>query len=343
MTHATSSAPGLTTREVHLVSRPVGWPHHENFSIKDASVPELAEGQVLVRNEYLSVDPYMRGRMNDAASYVPPFELGRVMEGGAVGKVVDSRSEALQEGDTVLHMFGWREHAVAEASELQKVDADGLPASAFLGVLGMPGLTAYVGLFEIAQFKPGDTVFVSGAAGAVGTLVGQMARLKGAARVVGSAGSAEKVKYLVDELGFDAAFNYKDGPVADQLAQAAPTGIDVFFDNVGGEHLEAAIGAMRPYGRAALCGAIDVYNETEPPLGPNNMVHVVVKSLRLQGFIITDYQHMTGEFQKDIAGWLRSGEIRFRETVVDGIDAMPDAFLGLLRGTNIGKMIVRVN
>jgi NADPH-dependent curcumin reductase CurA len=330
-----------TGREIRLASRPTGWPVPENFSLVEVDVPEPGDGQVLIRNQFLSVDPYMRGRMNDVKSYVPPFQVGAPLDGGAVGVVVASNSSALSPGDTVLHGLGWREYAVAAANEVRRVDPELAPPSAYLGVLGMPGLTAYAGLVEVGELKEGDTVFVSGAAGAVGSLAGQIARLRGA-RVVGSAGSAAKVDHLVNDLGFDAAFNYKDGPVAEQLAKAAPDGIDLYFDNVGGEHLEAAIGALRPRGRIAVCGAIAQYNVIEPPPGPRNLALFIVRRLQMRGFIVSDHAHLADEFAREVGGWLREGRITFRETVVDGLENGPEAFLGMLRGENVGKMLVRL-
>ncbi|GGX71488.1 NADP-dependent oxidoreductase [Streptomyces hiroshimensis] len=329
-----------TSREWHLVARPHGWPKPEDFALREAAVAEPGEGQILVRNIHMSVDPYMRGRMNDVRSYVPPFELDRPMEGGAVGEVVASRSDAFKPGDHVLHSLGWREYALVEAAHAVKVDQELAPLSTYLGVLGMPGLTAYAGLLEVASFKEGDAVFVSGAAGAVGLQVGQIARLKGASRVVGSAGTDEKVKALVEEYGFDAAFNYKKGPVAEQLKQVAPDGIDVYFDNVGGEHLEAAIGALKLHGRATLCGAIAGYNDTVPQPGPHNMISIIGKRLRLQGMIVRDHQALQPQFVQEVGGWVRSGELKYRETVVNGVENAVDAFLGMLRGENTGKMIV---
>jgi NADPH-dependent curcumin reductase CurA len=243
----------------------------------------------------------------------------------------------------VLHGLGWREYAVVDGADVRVVDPATAPKlSAYLGVLGMTGLTAYVGLLDIAQFGPGDTVFVSGAAGAVGSIAGQIAKLRGAKRVVGSAGSAEKVAHLIDDLGYDAAFNYKDAPVRHQLRSAAPDGIDVYFDNVGGDHLEAAIGALNQNGRAALCGAISVYNATEPEPGPRNMTLMVGKRLTLRGFIVSDHWDRMGAFAQEVGGWLRDGRIHYRETVVEGLDQAPRAFIGLLRGENTGKMVVKV-
>ncbi|MFJ2701633.1 NADP-dependent oxidoreductase [Streptomyces sp. NPDC087428] len=335
-----SAALPTSSREWHLVARPHGWPKAEDFALREVPVTAPAEGRILVRNLHFSVDPYMRGRMNDVKSYTPPFKLDHPMEGGAVGEVIASGDEGFAVGDHVLHGLGWREYADVPAENAVKVDASLAPLSAYLGVLGMTGLTAYAGLFEVASFKEGDAVFVSGAAGAVGSQVGQLARIKGASRVIGSAGSAEKVKLLVEEYGFDAAFNYKDGPVAEQLRKAAPDGIDVYFDNVGGEHLEAAISSFNVHGRAAICGMIAQYNATEPTPGPRNLALVIGKRLRLQGMLVADHTELQGQFVQDVAGWLASGELKYRETVVEGIENGFDAFLGLLRGENIGKMIV---
>ncbi|MET9222262.1 NADP-dependent oxidoreductase [Streptomyces sp. NPDC088197] len=328
------------SREWHLVARPKGWPVPEDFALVETDVPEPGPGQILVRNLHLSVDPYMRGRMNEAKSYAPPYELNQPMHGGAVGRVVASRAEDFAVGDHVLHGLAWREYALVDAARAVRVDPDQAPLTAYLGVLGMTGLTAYAGLLRVAEFAPGEVVFVSGAAGAVGGQAGQIARLKGASRVIGSAGSAEKVRMLVEEYGFDAAFNYKDGPVAGQLKAAAPDGIDVYFDNVGGEHLEAAVGAMRVHGRAALCGAIAQYNATEPVAGPRNLGLMVGRRLTLRGFLVTDHEDLRPEFVREAAGWLRDGRLRYRETVVEGIENNLEAFLGVLRGDNTGKMIV---
>jgi len=330
------------TREIHLASRPQGWPTKDDFRIVETELPDLGAGQVLVRSTVMSVDPYMRGRMNDVKSYVPPFRLGEPLDGGAVGEVVESRADDVPVGQSVLHGLGWREHAVLDADHVRPVDTARAPASAYLGVLGMPGLTAYVGLTRIAELREGDVVLVSGAAGAVGSTAGQLARNLGAARVVGSAGSAEKVSYVVDELGFDAAFDYHDGAVAGLVAQHAPEGVDVFFDNVGGDHLEAAVGAMRPHGRIAMCGAISSYNADSPPPGPRNLMQAVGKRLTLRGFIVGDHDDLAKEYLDRAGQWLADGRLSYRETYVDGLDAAVDAFLGLHRGENIGKMLVRL-
>ncbi|WP_037599686.1 NADP-dependent oxidoreductase [Streptacidiphilus rugosus] len=332
-----------TNREVHLVSRPVGEPGPENFTVVDAAIPELGEGQVLVRNTWMSVDPYMRGRMNDRTdSYIPPFALGEALSGGATGVVVESRAAATPVGTTVMHQLGWRDYAVLDATTVTPIDTSLAPAEAYLGVLGMPGLTAYAGLVEVAPVAKGDVVFVSGAAGAVGSVAGQIARQLGASRVIGSAGGPEKARKLVEDFGFDAAIDYRAGSVAEQLAAAAPEGIDVYFDNVGGEHLEAAIGAMRPLGRIALCGAISQYNATEPVPGPSNLVTAIGKQLTLKGMLVGQYFPLAPQYIQAAAGWLASGALRSEQTVFEGIDRAPDAFLGMMRGANIGKMLVHL-
>ncbi|GAA1896813.1 NADP-dependent oxidoreductase [Streptantibioticus ferralitis] len=336
------SALPTTSREWHLTARPQGWPKPADFALREAAIPELGPGQVLVRNLYMSVDPYMRGRMNDVKSYAPPYQLDQPMHGGAVGVVIASQAEGLNIGDHVLHGLGWREYAVLDAKHSITVDPEVAPLSSYLGVLGMPGLTAYAGLLRVAAFKEGDAVFVSGAAGAVGSQVGQIARLKGASRVIGSAGSDEKVRVLVEEYGFDAAFNYKSGPVAEQLKKAAPDGIDVYFDNVGGEHLEAAISSLNVHGRAALCGMIAQYNATEPPAAPRNLALVIGKRLRLEGLLVGDHGDLKEQFVEEVGGWIREGKLHYRETVVEGIDNGVEAFLGLLRGENTGKMVVKL-
>ena len=327
-------------REIRLVARPQGFPAEELFEIAETAIPEPGEGQLLIRNAYFSVDPYMRPRMNDVRSYVAPFTLGEAMTGGAVGRVAVSRNPGHAEGDWVVHQLGWREWALSDGSGLRRIDPAAAPVSTALGVLGMPGFTAWYGLFELGAPKPGETVFVSGAAGAVGSAVGQMARIAGC-HVVGSAGSAEKVAWL-RELGFEGAFDYREEPPRDGLARLVPEGIEVYFDNVGGEHLEAAIGALRTYGRVVACGSISRYNDAQATPGPRNMFMVVTKRLRIQGYIISDHYERFGEFTREAAEWVRDGRLRYRETVVEGIENAPKAFLGLLRGENIGKMLVKV-
>jgi NADPH-dependent curcumin reductase CurA len=331
-----------TGREIHLAARPDGWPTGDDFRMVEVPVPDPGPGQALIRNRYLSVDPYMRGRMDDVKSYLPPFQLDAVLDGGAVGEVVavGDGVTGLSPGDLALHGLGWREFTLVGARHARRIEPPaGIGPSAYLGALGMPGLTAYVGLLDIAGMQPGDRVFVSAAAGAVGSLAGQIARLRGAARVVGSAGSAAKVAYLT-ELGFDAGFDYHDGPVGDSLAEAAPDGIDVYFDNVGGDQLAAAIDRMRLRGRAALCGAIAAYNAGVPVPGPANLPLLIGKRLTLRGFIILDHEDRRPEFDAEMGGWLRDGRIRFDETVVEGIENMPEAFIAMLRGANTGKMVI---
>ena len=338
-----------TSREWHLVRRPDGEPVDADFALVDKEVRPLDDGEVLVRNTFLSVDPYMRGRMNDVRSYVPPFALDEPMDGGAVGVVeavsgtaTDSSGRQLEVGDTVLHELGWRTHAVIPAARARRVDPDVAPAQTYLGVLGMPGLTAYAGLLRVGEFREGDRVFVSAAAGAVGSLVGQLARLKGASLVVGSAGGPEKTQWLRDEAGFDRAVDYKAGPIGPALREAAPEGIDVYFDNVGADHLEAAISSLRRGGRVAICGMIAGYNDTEPAAGPRNMAMIIGKRLTLRGFIVFDHADLRAQFEDEVGGWVREGRIVWRETVVEGIDQAVAGFRSLLSGGNTGKMLIRL-
>ncbi|MEI7760946.1 MAG: NADP-dependent oxidoreductase [Thermoleophilia bacterium] len=324
------------SREIHLKARPQGAPQPADFALVETDVPEPAEGQVLIRNAFVSVDPYMRGRMNDAKSYVPPFQLGEVMTGAAVGRIVMSRNDGFEEGAWVVHHLGWRELALSDGKDLLLFDTTSGPVSAGLGVLGMPGLTAYVGLLDVGRVEAGETVFVSGAAGAVGSAVGQIAKLKGC-RVIGSAGSAEKVVWL-KEIGFDEAFDYHDVVAGEALSD----GIDVYFDNVGGPMLEAALAALRVRGRVVACGAISQYNATELPTGPRNLFLTVTKRLRIEGFIVSDHFDRMSVFLGEVGPWVADGRVRYRETVVEGIENAPAAFIGLLAGENIGKMLVQV-
>jgi NADPH-dependent curcumin reductase CurA len=328
------------SREIRLVARPAGFPEEELFEVAEVPIPDPADGQVLIRNAYFSVDPYMRPRMNDVRSYVAPFTLGEAMTGGAVGRVAASRHAKLAEGDWVLHGLGWREWALSDGSGVSKIDPSLAPVSTALGVLGMPGFTAYYGLFHIGKPEAGETVFVSGAAGAVGSAAGQMAKIAGC-RVIGSAGSPEKIAWI-RELGCDGAFDYREAPVRTALGELAPDGIDVYFDNVGGDHLEAAIAALRNHGRVVACGSISRYNDVEPTPGPRNMFMVVTKRLKLQGFIISDHYEHFPEFLETATAWVREGRLRYRETVIEGIENAPNAFVGLLRGENVGKMLVQV-
>jgi NADPH-dependent curcumin reductase CurA len=328
-----------TNREIRLAVRPVGFPKDSDFELAETPIPEPGEGEVLVRNVYMSVDPYMRGRMNDTKSYIPSFQIGEPLQGGAVGEVIESRSEALATGDWVNSMLGWREYYVADGSSLMKIDPNLAPVSKALGVLGLTGMTAYVGLLDLGQPKEGDTVFVSAASGAVGSIVGQIAKLK-RCRVVGSAGTAEKVAHA-REVGFDGAFNYREEAVADALARLCPEGIDVYFENVGGDHLEAALPRMRRFGRVVLCGLISQYNDTEQRPGPS-LVPALANRLTIRGLIVSDHFDRLPDFRRDMSGWLAEGKISDEETVVEGIENAPAAFMGLLRGENRGKMLVKV-
>ena len=326
----------VKSREVRLARRPHGEPVPEDFELAEVELPEPAEGQVLVRNRFMSVDPYMRGRMNDVRSYVPPFALGEAMAGGAVGELV-SGDDA---GTLVVHQFGWREHALVDADRVRGASVpDGVPASALLGALGMPGLTAWVGVTDIAPVAEGETVFVSAAAGAVGSVAGQIAKARGC-RVIGSAGSPEKVAYVRDELGFDAAFSYRDD-VRAALREAAPDGIDVYFDNVGGPQLEAAIGRLNLHGRIALCGAVSQYNAVEPAPGPRNLALLVGKRARMRGFIISDHGDRAPDFRAEVEALIAEGRLKLAETIVDGgIEAAPGAFTDMLAGRHLGKVVV---
>lgn len=336
MSHAIST-------QIQLARRPEGWPTHDDFRTVEVELSDPAPGEVRVANEFVSVDPYMRGRMNDVRSYVAPYALDEVIAGGAIGRVVASAADDLPVGTVVLHQHGWSDVVQADASTFRAVpEVPGMPLSLRLHILGMTGLTAYVGLTAVAGLAPGDTVFVSGAAGAVGTAVGQIAKLLGAGRVIGSAGSPEKVALLTEKYGYDAAFNYKDGPVREQLAALAPEGVDVFFDNVGGDHLEAALDVMNDGGRIALCGAITSYNATERVPGPDNMANIITRGLRLQGFTLASYLHLSPEFSEKMTRWFAEGRIAYDETIVDGIENTVDAFLDMMRGANTGKMLVRV-
>ena len=331
----------MKNREVQLKRRPPGMPSPDDFEIVEADVEEPGPGEVVVRNLYMSVDPYMRGRMRDRKSYVPPFEIGETLDGGAIGRVVASEYDGLGPGDHVLSSFGWREAFRCEGDSVKRLGELVASPSAYLGVLGMPGMTAYAGLLGAASLADGETVFVSGAAGAVGSVAVQIAKIKGC-RVIGCAGSAEKVSYLTEELGCDHAFDYHDGDLRGQLREGAPDGLDVYFDNVGGELLQAAIGHMREFGRIALCGAISMYNATEPSPGPSNLPRAIGLGLNIRGFLVRHFSHMRDDFMRDMGEWLADGRMTYRETVMEGIESAPDAFVGLFTGANIGKMVVRI-
>ena len=326
-------------RAWHLKSRPNGMPTADNFELKQIELPSLGEGMVRVRNRWLSVDPYMRGRMNDVKSYVPSFQVGEPMDGGAIGEVDESNAEGFAPGDLVQHMSGWRDEAVVSARTAQKLPDLGAPPERFLGVLGVTGITAYFGLLDAAQAKPGDIVFVSAAAGAVGSVAVQVAKARGMT-VIGSAGGADKCAF-VRSLGADQVVDYKAGPILKGLAAAAPDGIDVYFDNVGGDHLDAALALARNNARFAICGMIEGYNSGQPT-NLRFIMRVIAARIMMKGFIVFDYFPRMAEFYSDMAPWVASGAVKSRETVVDGLENMPDAFLGLFKGENIGKMLVRL-
>ena len=333
----------ITSREIRLASRPVAEPTADNFALAETEVATTPQAdRLLVRNLYMSVDPYMRGRMRDGRSYAAPFAVGEAMTGGAVGEVIASSHPDFAPGDTVLHNYGWREYADVHGKGATKIDPTLAPVQSFLGVLGMPGKTAYVGLLDIGQPKTGETVFVSGAAGAVGSLVCQIARLQGC-RVVGSAGSAAKVAWLREKAGVDGAVNYREAKnLRKAIAAECPDGVDVYFENVGGDHLEATLSLMNDFGRIVACGMISQYNASEPAPGPRNLGLIVGRRLRIQGFIVSDHAERNAAFYRDMSAWMRDGKIRWEETIVDGIENAPDAFLGLFSGENLGKMLVKL-
>ncbi len=327
-------------RQVLLANRPQGAVTEDNFRIVDAPIGTPGEGEVLVRNEWLSLDPYMRGRMNDVKSYVPPVQLGEVMVGQTVGEVVESRDSRFQPGDKVLTPSGWQLYGVIKGSELHKIDARRAPASCYLGVLGMPGVTAWFGLLDIGAPKPGDTVVVSAASGAVGSVVGQLAKLRGC-RAVGIAGGAAKCDYVVRELGFDACVDHKAGKLHENLRAACPKGVDVHFENVGGAVLDTMLALMNRFSRIVICGLVAEYNATEP-YGYRRLRSVLVNRIRMQGMIVFDYQDRYSEALQGLAAYLAAGKLKYRESVVEGIDNAPKGLIGLLRGENFGKQLVRL-
>jgi NADPH-dependent curcumin reductase CurA len=326
-------------RAWHLKSRPSGMPTQENFELKTIELPPLGDGQVRVRNLWLSVDPYMRGRMNDVKSYVAPFQIGEPMDGGAIGEVLESKAEGLPPGALVQHMAGWRDEAVVPARTAQKLPDLGVAPERFLGVLGVTGATAYFGLLDAAHAKEGDVVFVSAAAGAVGSVVVQIAKVKGMT-VIASAGGAEKCDF-VGSIGADQVIDYKAAPILKGLRAAAPEGIDVYFDNVGGDHLDAAFANARNNARFAICGMIEGYNDTTP-MSFRFIQRVIAARIALKGFIVFDYFPRMTEFYRDMGEWLESGAVKSRETIVGSLERAPDAFLGLFKGENVGKMLVRL-
>jgi NADPH-dependent curcumin reductase CurA len=332
----------LMSREIHLKNRPQGVPTVDDFALVETRVPDPSEGEVRVRNLWMSVDPYMRGRMYDRPSYVPPFRIGEPMDGGAVGVVESSTHPDFAEGDHVLNQFGWREAFVSSEVGLTRIDPSLAPPQAFLGALGMPGFTAWVGMLEIGELREGHHVFVSGAAGAVGSVACQIAKIHGCT-VVASAGSNDKVEWLTGELGVDTAFNYKAvGNLMRYLPTVARDGFDLYFDNVGGDHLEAALMYMKNFGRVVLCGMIDQYNATIPPKGPRSLIVAIGKRLTLRGFIVSDHMNRTADFRKNMASWIAEGRMTWRETVYEGIERAPEAFVGLFSGANVGKMLVKL-
>ena len=329
-------------REIRLKNRPEGLPTESDFELTESAIPEVGDGEVLVQNIYMSVDPYMRGRMYDRKSYMPPFQVGQPLEGGCIGRIVESKSKALKVGDYVSGMLGWREYFVFPGDGLMKIDKELAPIQSFLGAVGMPGLTAYAGLLDVGKLKEGETVFVSAAAGAVGSVVSQIAKIKGC-YVIGSAGSDEKVAWLKEEAGIDAAFNYKKvNDVIAEVGRLSPKGIDVYFENVGGVHLEAALERMNTYGRIVMCGMISMYNATEPVPGPANLSYVIGKQLTMRGFIVVDHFDKLKQFYADMGKWIAQGKMKWKETIVNGIENAPAAFIGLFNGENFGKMIVKI-
>ncbi|WP_211746146.1 NADP-dependent oxidoreductase [Paenibacillus sp. Marseille-Q4541] len=330
-------------RQVLLTSRPVGMPTQDNFEFKNVSVVMPEEGQVVVRTLYLSVDPYMRGRMSDAKSYVPPFQLNEVITGGLVGEITESKSDQFKAGDKVIGMLGWQLYNTVEAKKVTKIDEKIAPVSAYLSVLGLTGLTAYFGLLDIGQPKEGETVVVSGAAGSVGMFVGQIAKIKGA-RVVGIAGTDEKCDYLKRELGFDAVINYKTtNNLGQDLENACPNGVDVYFDNVGGTISDAVMNLLNNHARIPLCGAISSYNSTDGDMGPRIQTKLIKTRSLIQGFVLSDYADRQSEGLQELGKWLSEGKLKYEETVVEGFDNVIEAFLQLFQGANLGKMLVKVS
>ena len=331
-----------TNKQVRLASRPSGWVTADNFTLTEESVPEVGQGQLLVRNIFMSVDPYMRGRMNKAKSYVPSFQIGEVLQAGVVGEVIASRNKDFAEGDFVNGMLGWENYSLSDGTGLHKVPKGPAPLSYHLGILGMPGMTAYVGLHTIGKAQPGETVFVSAASGAVGSVVGQLAKLHGCT-VTGCAGADDKVDLLKAEFGYDAAFNYRQSQsLPKSITEVCPDGIDVDFENVGGEIFEAVLWNMREFGRVAFCGMISSYNDEELQPGPRGMTVIIGRRLTIQGFIVTDHLEVGKEYGSKAIQWLAEGKLKYHETMAEGIENAPSAFIDLLQGKNIGKQIVRL-
>ena len=328
-------------QEIHLANRPKGMPSKEDFNFVESLVPTPKKNEVLVRTLYLSVDPYMRGRMQDTKSYIAPFELNKVIVVGVVAEVVESQSDAFKQGDVVVGNLNWAEYTIASEQEIRKIDPNLAPVSTHLGILGMPGLTAYFGLLDIGKPQEGETVVVSGAAGAVGSAVGQIAKIKGA-KVVGIAGSDEKIDYLLNELGFDAAVNYKKESFREDLKNAVPNGVDVYFDNVGGDVSDAVFTLLNRNARIPLCGAISSYNAEGKDSGPRIQSAMIKTSAMMKGFTLGDYAADFSVGAVDLGKWLQQGKLKYEETIVEGFENIPEAFIGLFKGTNLGKQLVRV-
>jgi NADPH-dependent curcumin reductase CurA len=332
----------IAAREIHLKSRPDGLPSLGNFEVVSRTLPEPVPGQILVRTTWMSVDPYMRGRMRDRPSYIAPFQLGAALEGAAVGVVERSADDRFKPGDLVSHFSGWRDYTIVDASAVSKIDTAAAPEPAWLGPLGVPGFTAYVGLGLIGELKAGETIFISAAAGAVGSMAVQIAKAKGG-RVIASVGGEAKAAWVRDELGADVVINYKTaGDLAAALAEAAPEGIDVYFDNVGGEHLDAALANAKDHARFVICGMIAGYNDEGVADAARNLARIVINRLSLRGYIVLDHYDLLPEFTAQMTKWIADGRIRWRDTVVEGLDNAPKAFLGLFSGDNIGKMLVKL-
>jgi NADPH-dependent curcumin reductase len=336
---------GGKNQQILLVSRPHGEPVPENFRLVETAIPQIGAGEILLRTKFLSLDPYMRGRMNEAKSYVPPFKLGEPMGGGTVSEVVASNNPGYSIGDIVLSFGGWQDYSVSDGKGLRKLDAGLAPISTALGVLGMPGLTAYTGLLNIGQPKPGETLVVAAAAGPVGSALGQIGKIKGC-RVVGIAGGKAKTDYLINELGFDAALDHRSADLKEELSAACPNGIDIYFENVGGAVWDAVLPLLNNFGRIPVCGLVANYNLTALPEGPDRtpvvMRAILSKRLRVQGFIVWDFAAQTEEFIREASGWLRAGRLKYKEDIVQGLEKAPAAFIGLLKGANFGKLLVKV-
>ncbi len=335
--------PHNMNRQIRLASRPTGWVTLDNFETTEQAIPEPADNELVIRNIFMSVDPYMRGRMNDRKSYVPPFQIGEVLQAGVVGEVISSNNDDFSEGAIVQGMLGWENYSVSSGQGLYRLLNTNVPLSYYLGILGMPGMTAWVGLTEIAKLQEGESVFVSAASGAVGSVVGQIAKIYGC-HVAGCAGSDDKLEFLKNELGFDAVFNYKNSlSLPASMAEVCPNGIDVNFENVGGEIFEAALWHMRNFGRIALCGMIASYNDETLQPGPRGMMSIIGKRLRIEGFIVTDHPKACAEYTRQATQWIDEGKLIYRETIAEGIENAASAFIDMLNGKNVGKQIVRLD